>query len=277
MRITRKVIALLSLLSVPCISQAAIYADTNGDGVTDTIFSGADSYGTFIQIDHPNTYSSSKYYIGSASTGLVSMSLIGTTDSNGLAGQEVIVLAGFTGKAYQIVIIDDARGEKRATTIGSNFSHISVKGVSNNTNGLVGNEVIVYTEYGSPLAVAVHIVDDRKGVLRSYPVSGSGWTRVTVPGIADTNGLAGAEVIMQLEKIVSGQIPVVAVGIIDDAKAVTRYYNQSTTLKTFNIQKIINYDGVVGAEVCYAWTDSYSTYYEMIVDRTGAVVSRTGC
>ena len=275
MKITKKVIAFLALLSVPCISQAAaLYADTNGDGVIDTVVSAVDAYGDYIQIYHPNTGVSNKYYIGSISTGLTSSRLVGATDTNGLAGEEVVVLATYTSGAA-VVVIEDAKSTTRSYNFGTGLASISVVSIINNTNGLVGNEIIVRTASSGLIpTTSLNVIDDRKGVTRQYAF-GTGLTSVKVVRVTDTNGLAGDEIVMQLES--SSGIRTIAIQIIDDAKATTRQYNQSNGLQTFTVQAIRNYDGQAGAEVCYQGSTYYSTYYQMIVDRTGSVVSRSSC
>ncbi len=274
MKITKKVISFLALLSVPCITQAAIlYADTNGDGVTDTIASAADTYGDYVQIYHPNTGITNKYYIGSVSTGLTSLRMVGTANTNGLAGQEVVVLATFSSGA-QVIVIDDANAVKRSTSFGSGLASISVVSIINNTNGIVGNEIIVRTETSSLIpTTSLHVVDDRNRVKRQYSF-GTGLSSIKVVAITDTNGLTGDEIVMQLEASSSRSL---AIQIIDDAKATTRQYNQSNNLTLFTIVGVRDYDGQAGAEVCYRATYSSSTYYQMIVDRIGSVVSRSGC
>lgn len=272
MKYSKKVMLLLTLLSVSSVSQAAtLYADTNGDGVTDTITSVATSANNYVQIYHPNIGTTSYYNFGS---GLTSFGMVGTTDANGQVGQEVVIRAT---SAFNSVIytINDARQTTQRYDFGSGLANFSVVGISNNTDGFAGNEIIVRTDSSGTIpTTSLSIIDDRRAVKRQYNF-GTGLSSVKVVSITDTNGLAGDEIVMQLES--SSGIRTIAIQIIDDAKATTRQYNQSSNLTSFTVLGVRNYDGLAGAEVCYRASTSTYTYYQMIIDRNGSVVSRSSC
>ena len=269
---TIKLVPLLALLSMPGISHAAtLYADTNGDGVTDTITSVGTSTSNYVQIYHPNTGTTSYYNFGS---GLTSFGLVGTTDTNGLAGQEVVVRVTSTFNSA-IYVIDDAARTTRQYGFGSGLASFTVVSITNNTNGIVGNEIIVRVDSSSLIpTTALSVIDDRRAVKRQYNF-GTGLSSVIVVSITDTNGLVGDEIVVRLE---SSSLPRdVAIQIIDDAKATTRQYNQSNNLTSFAVLGVRNYDGIAGAEVCYRASTSTYTYHQMIIDRTGSIVSRSSC
>lgn len=267
-----KTMLMFTLLFVSNVSQAAtFYADTNGDGVTDTITSVATSANSYVQIYHPNMGTTSYYNFGS---GLTSFGMVGTTDTNGQAGQEVVIRATSTFNSM-VYTINDARQTTQRYDFGTGLANFSIIGISNNTDGFSGNEIIVRTDSsGSIPATSLSVIDDRRAVKRQYNF-GTGLSSIKVVSITDTNGLTGDEIVMQLES--SGGIRTVAIQIIDDAKVTTRQYDQSSNLTSFSVLGVRNYDGVAGAEVCYRASTSTYTYYQMIVDRTGSVVSRSSC
>lgn len=267
MKNLRKLFAGVFLLFAPGISQAVtLYADTNGDGVTDTITTGSNSWDYFVQIYHPNTGIKTTYLFGKP----YYFEVVATSNTNGLPGDEVIVRMTTQTNNY-LSIIDDAKRTKRTYSFAWDISFFNILSFENNTDGLAGNEIVIHTY--STNSTGMHVVDDARAQTRYYNF-GSAAKVNDIPAITDTNGAAGDEIIVEfLGSSTSGP----RVGIIEDARAVTRNYTFGLDLKAFDVLTVRNYDGLAGSEVCYSYATSWSSGYGMIVDRTQQKVSRTGC
>jgi hypothetical protein len=238
----------------------AMYADTNGDGVTDTITKGSSASGPYVRIDHPNTGVSAYYNFGS---GLTIFELVGTTDTDGVAGQEVVVRTG-ASTGPSISVIDDRAGWRRQYDFGMALSSFAIVSLSVNTDGRPGNEILVYLHGSS--APSIRIVDDARRITRQYSF-GLGLSYFEITKLTDTNGQGGAEVVTRLDTNASNR----SIRIIDDTTQTYRQYGISG--QNFSVLGIRNYDGGGGDELCYYVTNTY----RMIVDRTGSVVSRSNC
>ncbi len=256
--------------SVDMAQAVVLYADTNGDGVTDTISTGATTNN--ISIYHPNT-GSTTYYNFSPSLVLTIVSAAHNTD--GRPGNEVVLYSTSSAYGQAIQIIDDARGTTRQYRMDPfNSSRISIVSMLD-TDGLLGDEIVVSVGTGSgPLGeLAIRFIDDARNTIRQHTI-GSGLTFFEITSVTDTDGRAGAEVVTRI-----GNSTGTVMRILDDARSTSRQYPLTTLYftKYFSILGIRNYDGYAGAEVCYAISESGPTFYQMIVDRIGSVVSRSSC
>jgi hypothetical protein len=238
-----------------------LYADTNGDGVTDTITTGASSSGApYVKIYHPNTGTTTYYTFG---IGLTYFEVVGTTDTNGVAGQEVVVRAGAsTGTA--ISVIEDRVSTRRQYDFGTGLTSFGIVSISSNTDGRAGNEIPIYLSSSS--GPSIRIIDDARRTTRQYNF-GIGLTYFEITRLTDTNGQGGVEIITRLDANAYTR----AIRMIDDTNQTYRQYD--TSGYNFAIYGIRDYDGAAGDEVCYYVTSAY----RMIVDRTGSKVPRSNC
>jgi hypothetical protein len=261
MRTLMKVTAAAALSLAAATSHAnPLFADTNGDGVIDTITKGSSSSGPYVKIDHPNTGASTYYNFGS---GLSYFELVGTTDTDGVAGQEVVVRTG-ASSGPSISVIDDRAGWRRQYDFGVALSSFAIVSLSVNTDGRAGNEIPVYL-YGSN-SPAIRIIDDARRTTRQYDF-GVGLSYFEITKLTDTNGQGGVEIVTRLDTNATTR----SIRIIDDTAQTYRQYSASG--QNFAVLGIRNYDITAGDELCYYVTGAY----RMIVDRTGGIVPRSNC
>jgi hypothetical protein len=264
MNMSKMLLIVIGVLMLSEVSQGAtLYADTNGDGVTDTITSGQSTSGAyFVKIYHPNNGTTTNYNFAA---GLTYFEVVGTTDTAGIAGQEVIVRADASGGGPSIYVIEDRNVTRRQYNFSaSGITAFGIVSISSNTDGRPGNEIIVYLSNSS--YPSIRIIDDARRITRQYDF-GIGLVYFEITRITDTNGTGGVEIITRQDVNASTR----AIRIIDDTSQSYRQY--STNGQNFSILGIRNYDAVVGDEICYYVTSAY----RMIVDRNGTTVSRSNC
>lgn len=238
---------------------AQLFVDTNGDGVTDTV----SATGFVVKILHPNTGITNSYTVGA---GFSYFEVVGATDTNGQAGQEVVVRTNSSG-GIVIHVIDDVRKVIRRYTVGAGIgvTFFAIVSIRNDTSGAAGNEVVV--QVNDSTGAYIKTVDDVGGTVRGYPVAGVGTTFFAIVGIGNTNGLAGDEIVMQVNGGGTSSLR-----ILDDARRITRTYPVAGVGTTFfEIVQIIDTDGRTGSEIVMRIAGSVSMNINILDDARGVI------
>jgi len=161
-------------------SAATYYSDTNGDGYNDTITTNYNN----VTIYHPRTQTTSSYSLGSTSCAVNK-----TIDTDGVAGNEVVII--YTSSIGNgIYVICDRTQTLHQYALPGQFAINSVV----DTDGVGGNEVIVlYTNSNTAIGSGIYVICDRTQALRQYPVGNFG-TTFTIKGVRDYDGVTGNEI-----------------------------------------------------------------------------------
>lgn len=234
-------------------------ADADGDGVNDTIETGTSAGAPYVKVQRANTGIVNYYTFG---VGLSYFELVGTTDTNGVAGQEIVVRTG-SSTGPTITVIEDRVVARRQYDFGVGLASFGIVSMSSNTDGRAGNEVVVYLQGSTP---QVRIIDDARRWTRSYDF-GTGLTYFEITRLTDTNGQGGVEIVTRLDTNSSNRY----IRIVDDTAQFYRQYPISGS--NYALLDIRNYDGQAGDELCYR----VSGFYYLLVDRTGSSAGRANC
>lgn len=97
-----------------------------------------------------------------------------------------------------------------------------------------------------------------------------------IAAVQDTDNVAGAEIIVAWPIGAYSIYVEKAVDIIHDRTVSINAYSY-TSVDSFSIQAIRNYDSTPGAEVCVRWTKYPTAGYQLIIDRTRTIQNRSGC
>lgn len=262
MDIIKTLFVAIAMLAAPAASHAValLYADTNGDGITDTVTTGTSNGAPYVKIYHPNDGSSTYYNFG---INLTYFEMVGATNTNGIAGQEVIVRTNASG-GPAVSVIEDRIGTRRQYDFGIGLTSFGIISITSNTDGRAGNEIPVFLAANNNYAIRV--IDDARGYTRQYDF-GTGLTYIQVMRVTDTNGRGGAEIITRIEAGPYSR----AFRLIDDTAQSYRQYDASGP--NFNLYSVRNYDGIAGDEICYFLSSSFL----LLTDRTQTTSWRANC
>ena len=182
-----KIIYVIIMTMVPGILYAATYyADTDGDGYTDTITTS----GTTISIYHPSTGNTATYpYVAE------NPSLQVINDTDGLPGSEIIIYwyrQDLTGNGID-VIHDRTGSTSRYVYEGAGTGkdeNPSIEAVAD-TDGLPGKEIIIYWYRQDLTGAGFDVIHDATYTTNRYASLGTG---ISIQLVRDYDKIAGAEI-----------------------------------------------------------------------------------
>lgn len=238
----------IALLVIPQISSASTYyADTDGDGYTETITTTL----TGINVYHPRTGGTMFYAFYNMTYAVNSI-----IDTDGLGGQEIVVVFSY-GSINGVRIIHDRTSNFYDYNVNTSFSINRIV----DTDGIAGNDVIIVWSNGS--LNGIRVIHDPSRNFYDYGIN----TTFSINSVVDTDGIGGNEIIYTWS---NGSLN--GIRVIHDRTRATNDYGINST---FLIQGVRDYDGIAGAEVCYRFTYPYQ--YQWIIDRTRTRRSVTNC
>lgn len=244
---------------------ATYYGDTDGDGYTDTVTT-VHSGNTGISIYHPRTGATRFYSIPG------SFSVHSIVDTNGVAGGDVIVIRPTGNSTTNGISIVHDQNQTMSMFLYNPYTSFSLHSVVD-TDGQAGAELVV-VRYGVGLYASengVSVINDRLNGKMQYYYDPN--VSYSIYAIADTDGQPGAEIVVD-RHATSLYAYENGISIIDDRERVKRLYWLEVN-PGFSINRVANYDGIAGAEVCYNVNNPLR--YWMIIDRTQNRAVRSGC
>lgn len=216
-------------------------ADTNGNPGAEVVLIVTNSLGQFqcICVIHDQVGSFSSYKDPSNWS---SVSINTVTDTDGNTGGDIVLIAtNSSGAFWCICVIHDRTGTYSTYRDSANWSSVTISGVSD-TDGNVGNDIVLIATNSSGAFWCVCIIHDRVGSFVNYR-DASNWGTVSINSVVDTNGVVGNDVIVVYAKFEGSP----GISIVHDR--IGTWLNHIFP-GNFTIQTVSNTDGQPGAEVC---------------------------
>lgn len=231
-------IAVFTILVIPFISSATTYyGDTDGDGVEDTVTSTSNT----INVYHPKTGTNTTYnYSGRV------FAIKGLSDTDGIAGKEIIVSWAIGTTQFGIDVIHDKTGQVSPYSLDGNYQ---IHSIDNDTDGIAGSEIIVI--YTTIFGNSINFIHDKTGRVSAYSIPGD--FAISNIKFLNTDNIAGAEILVSYaSKLDKG------ISIIHDNTGVINSYTITGPKDTFTIYDKADTDGLAGDEIIIT-TDSTNT------------------
>ena len=251
---------LLLVLSSPDRAQAA---DTNGDGLVDQV---AVCQGNKICV----TRGGSGQVITYSDPNWNSVSINSVKETNGVIGDDIVVVATNGFGAFQCICIIHDRVGGISQYRDPQWSSVSINSVVD-TDGNAGADVVLVVTNSLGTFQCICIIHDRVGSFSSYRDS-SNWRSVTIAAVADTDGNAGADVVLVTTNS-SGAFWCVCV--IHDRIGTYSTYRDSANWSSVTVRAVTDTDGTVGSDIVLLATNSSGAFWCVCVihDRTGGFVT----
>lgn len=234
--------------------------DTNGDGLVDQV---AVCQGNKVCV----TRGGSGQVITYSDPGWNSVSINSVIDTNGVAGDDIVVIATNSFGAFQCICIIHDNVQSYAQYHDPQWSSVSINRVID-TNGNPGAEVVLIVTNSLGQFQCICLIHDQVGTYISYK-DAANWASVSINTVTDTDGNSGNDIVLVATNS-SGAFWCICV--IHDRISTFATYRDATNWSSVTIKAVSDTDGTVGGDIVLLATNSSGTFWCVCIihDRAGA-------
>lgn len=224
-----------------------VYADTDGNGVDDRIERCGPASICIYLIDKegqespPHTYNNPDWE---------TVSIEQVDDVDNLPGNEVIVKTTTIGGNFGCVCIITARDHSMTRYADPSWFAVTVESLSD-TDGSAGLEIILSVTNARGEFHCICVLHPSSGSYETY--RDAKWEAVTIQFQGDTDGLPGAEIILDVR---DGHNNLVCICVIHDRSTTTTVYRDPMWTSP-EVNAIVDTDGRPGTEIILEDTDGH--------------------
>lgn len=256
-------IALILAVGWMVIPNSARAVDTNGDGLVDQV---AVCQGNKICVTRGgsgivNIYSDPTWN---------SVSINTVVDTNGVAGDDIVIVATNGFGAFQCICIIHDNILSYVQYNDPGWSSVSINTVKE-TNNSSGADVVLVVTNALGQFQCICVIHDKIGSFSSYK-DAANWASVSINSVTDTNGTGGNDIVL-IATNASGAFWCICV--IHDNAGTYSTYRDAPNWASVNIRAVSNTDGTAGNEIVLIATNGSGAFWCVCVihDNGGSIAT----